>query len=131
MGRPNPRAPRRRSLLPVLLLVAGCGEVTTGVDVEIVGGEKLGGDQVRVEGGVDGELVHMSTLPSPARALARIEDVRVIVPDAMAGKTLTVVGTVLKAGQPVGAPGGMEGKAILVERRTKRIKLCFDPAGCP
>lgn len=124
---------RRRS--PVALLFAalwlqGCG-ATTGVDVEVIGGNTLGGDQVRVEGGVEGMTVHSSTLPTPPRALGRIEDVRVVVPDSLAGKTIAITASVLKAGQPVGTPPAMVGLGILVERKTKRIILCFDPAGCP
>src|SRR5262249_10161618 len=134
MGRPpHPRRLRiaRWPLLLALGLAGGCGGPPTRGDVEIVGGEKLRGDPGKVEGSGDGEMGHESTPPSPPRALAPIEAVRIIVPDSLDGKTLTVVGTVLKAGQGVGNPAGMEGKAILVVQRTKRIKLCFDPAGCP
>ncbi len=120
----------RRSLIPCALALAGCG-ATTGVDVTIVGGDLVGADQVVIEGGVEGQEVHRSTVPPAPRAFVRVEDVRVIVPSALDGQILSVTGTLLKGGQPVGSPSSMEGKALLVADRTKRVVLCFDPAGCP
>lgn len=111
-----------------LLGGSGCSG-TTGVALSVGGADSLGGDRLEVTGTIDGEAMHMGTVPSKPRALGADEGLRIVLPDSYAGKRLDLDVSVLKNGAPVGEVG--HGSALLVLDKTKRVCVCFTDDNCP
>src|SRR5207244_4045024 len=81
--------------------------------------------RVRIEGSVEGAMVHQADVPDTARPLAALEDLRIVVGDDLADKVITVDATVLRSGVELESRSG---GALLVLHKTKALYLYFSAA---
>ncbi len=126
-----------------VLALAGCAPATTGVAIEVYGADATDANQLRVTGSLgDDRSWHppsdMTRVPADdgRRPLAAVEDVRILVPDEWADKTLFVNVQLFHDDQPARTRDGAvvppyDGGAVLVGGRTKRIRACFTGLACP
>lgn len=114
-------------LMGLLAVGLGACSGTTGVALSVGGADTLGSDRLEVTGTIDGEPMHMGTVPSKPRALGPDEVLRIVLPDSYAGKRLDLEVAAFNGSKAVGSG---QGSAVLVLDKTKRVCVCLGDDGC-